>query len=1411
MRVALLGPFELGADARVGPRDRVVLSVLVLRRGRTVTAEVLADALWPEEQPVSWPKVVQGCVSRLRRMLGAETIETNPAGYRLRAEGISFDVDEFEDLVARGRAFAEEGSPERAAALLEQALDLWRGRPFDALEEWSPGRLEAARLTELRLAVQEERLAARLAAGHHVEVAAEGTVLVGEEPWRERRWAILALAQYRSGRQAEALATIRTARRRLGSQFGLDPGSDLVELERAILGQDPSLAADHDARQTSSECPWRGLASYEAEDRETFFGRDAEVDACLARLDASPLLVLAGPSGSGKSSLMKAGVAPALRLSGHTVVTFSPGPDPAAAMGAARAGVGGDPVLCVDQFEEAFAGGGDRVAVVAWLGEVAQYAEHRAPVILTVRADYLPEFALEPGFARLAERGLYLVAPLAGDSLRAAIEGPARVAGVRLEHGLVDLLMRDAEDQPGALPLLSHALAETWSRREGSLLTVEGYQESGGISGAVAASADRLHQSLSEDGRAQLRWLMLRMGSLAEHGEPVRTPMSHGVASGDPERARVLDLLVRSRLVISDQGSFDLAHEALIRAWPRLRGWLEEDREGQRLWRHLAAASAEWDALGRPASELYSGVRLEAARQWASQPTAQPTPLEQDFLDASLARAAADREELARQTQQQRRQNRRLRSLLAGGAAMLVLALVAALLAVDQGRTAADQRDSARAARQAAQHESLVGRSLTLRSTNRLVAALLAVEAQRSVGDALSRSALLGTFSQSPSLLGYRFLPGTGALNAAAVPRTERAVVADASGRLGVLGLTTGTIRHPFGPPPAGGLGGSVLRVSDDGDRVAQLLSAPRDPTRCGSYASLVERDGRGCTVLVVHDIGSGRRVLGPVVTPFAGSDVAISSDGSLVAVAGGLNGDLSTYDVAARRRLGTLSGLRRPEDVFEWRDTAAVAFDADDHLYLGSLSGPIREVDPRSLRVRSTIAAPPLSSHDSLHVSQADLLIATGDRRQVAVDIDTRRLRWTVDLGAEPSSGGCPFFAVMGDRTFCGDDFGRIVERVVLTGQPTGVRLDPQLGSVGDLIVSGAHQNELVAFAAGGVSTTYTRWNIELSGLARRVLSYEGESSIGFDPSGGYLYVDGDENYGPRLIFDVATVQPVADAPDAPHLAWAGPGTLAYWGPSGSGLFDVESQRTRTSPGIGPGTDQVFTERDGLFAWSTEANEAGAVVRRFSLSAGQGVDLELSVPGRVQSLAQTSGGDFVLVTYAGDEDWETALFNVATGRREAVGLAGQSRIAVSPDGVLVAGDPSGALTEFDPDDLSPVASLPGSRGGPSSLQFDNAGDLLVVTTGDQTVHLYDVETRTRLGELDAAAPDGMVEGWLKPDGTTIAVNDHTGVFAWTLDPEELAERACTLAGRNMTRTEWATYMDGEPYRRTCPEFPGGV
>ena len=231
-----------------------------------------------------------------------------------------------------------------------------------------------------------------------------------------------------------------------------------------------------------------------------------------------------------------------------------------------------------------------------------------------------------PGFARLVERGLHLLGPMAEPDLRAAIEGPAHQAGLLLEPGLVDLLVLEVEGEPGALPLLSHALRQTWERREGRALTVDGYQATGGIRGAISRTAEEVYERVPVDQRSDLRDLMLRLVGSSVDGEPVCTPVPRRSLVHGPEHDHLVDLLVDARLVTSDDGVVELSHESLARAWPRLQGWLDDDADGQRILRHLSGAADAWDSMGRPDTELYRGVRLRTTLDWRARTHATPSP-----------------------------------------------------------------------------------------------------------------------------------------------------------------------------------------------------------------------------------------------------------------------------------------------------------------------------------------------------------------------------------------------------------------------------------------------------------------------------------------------------------------------------------------------------------------------------------------------------------------------------------------------------------------------------------------------------------------------------------------------------------------------------------------------------------------
>ena len=372
--IAVLGPFTVDGDASsLGPRDRVVLEVLTLRPGEVVSSERLADALWGDAPPPTWNKVVQGCVVRLRKVLGVSAIETSPAGYRLNIAADDIDAHRFERMVRRSLELLTLGEHDRAAYVSGEALALWRGRALAELEEWDPGRAEATRLDQLRLDAEEVHLDARLRGGHHREVLGEAQARVAEAPLRERRWALLALAQYQAGRQADALRTLHHARRLLLDELGVEPGPDLVALEQAILRQDPSLVSAAAPPGASAACPYMGLVPYDVEDSDGFFGRDREVDACLQRLTAVGVLAVIGPSGCGKSSLVRAGIAAALVSSGRRVVVITPGARPMDALTAVPS-AGPVPVLVVDQCEEAVTLCDDPAQRATFFASLAEHA-----------------------------------------------------------------------------------------------------------------------------------------------------------------------------------------------------------------------------------------------------------------------------------------------------------------------------------------------------------------------------------------------------------------------------------------------------------------------------------------------------------------------------------------------------------------------------------------------------------------------------------------------------------------------------------------------------------------------------------------------------------------------------------------------------------------------------------------------------------------------------------------------------------------------------------------------------------------------------------------------------------------------------------------------------------------------------
>ena len=943
MRIAVLGPLLVdGKAAAVSPRDRVVLAALAIRPGEVVSSDRLADALWGDKPPASWQKVVPGCVLRLRRALGTDAIETTPYGYRLAVAADDVDAPRFERLHRRGRELLTLGEADRAGYTLSEALGLWRGRPLIDLEAWEPGRVEAERLEELRRETEESRLDAALQTGRHAEVLAEAQARVADAPLRERRWALLALAQYQAGRQAEALRTLQRARSLLVSELGLDPGPELVALERAILRQDPALVVDAAGPDPGTACPYLGLLSYDLGDAEAFFGRDAEVAECVRRLDRTSVLAVVGPSGSGKSSLVRAGVAAALERSGQRVAVVNPGAHPIDAIIAVPTGW----ALVVDQFEELFTLGADAEQQSRFVADLLERATH-GPLVISMRADRLGDLAAHPDLARLVERGLYLLGPMTEDDLRAAIMGPAQQAGLLLEPGLADLLVREVEGEPGALPLLSHALRQTWERREGRTLTVAGYQASGGIRGAVAQSAERLYDELPEDQRPLLRQVLLRLVSAGPDREPIRNRVPRRVLVTDPHHERILELLVTARLVTADHDTAQIAHESLARAWPRLTTWLDEDVEGQRILRHLAASADAWDSMGRPESELYRGARLTQALEWRRQAEPDLSRAETDFLDAAAEARDADRLAAERRARQQKHARRRSRSLVAGTATLVVLAVVAAVLVGRQQR----EGEAAALAAVVAEAKRIDDAALATPEIDRSL--LLAIEGIRTHDTAETRAVLTDLLSRHRSLIRSAATPEIGTL--AASPDGSTLLVGQGDAGAGVYDAPTLDLFRTVDA-----LAPSHIHYRSDGRQLLLVAWAEQGLGEAAGELPVALTDPEMSSVQPVELDGVRGAWLGA-------SDAAYSADGRFVAVAVEGSGERSADDFATADTAVAVWDVDAPQQPvrrLQPLHAFAVELSADGRLLYVLATRPASA--PRSRRISTATSSSPSRSSTS-------------------------------------------------------------------------------------------------------------------------------------------------------------------------------------------------------------------------------------------------------------------------------------------------------------------------------------------------------------------------------------------------------------------------------------------------------------
>jgi len=551
----------------------------------------------------------------------------------------------------------------------------------------------------------------------------------GFQPGPLHRW-LSAWVDARTRQRLEISATQAAEQGERMDRAATQLAEDVLELQLARAAAPIDAAADI--------CPFKGLATFEDDDVDYFFGREQQVSKLVAALIASPFLGVTGPSGSGKSSLVRAGLLPAIAagsLPGSDRwrrVLMRPGDRPMRELERALSTTLPDGGLAdlareerllvvVDQFEELFTTTSDdeeRAAFVQVLTDASERPDAEVSIVVAIRADYYGRCAAYPALADLLGANHVLVGPMEPDELRRAIRLPAARVGLTVEPELVEALVAEVADETGGLPLLSTTLLELWLGRSSRILTFASYRETGGVQGAVARLAERAYDRLSDRQRAVARAILLRSAGPGTGPEAVRrrVPLSELDVQHDLDVADVLAILTDARLLTTTETTVEVAHEALLREWPRLRSWLEEDAEGRRLHLHLAQTVDEWVDGGRDQADLFRGARLAAAIDWTADHVLELNEAEKEFLEES--RVAAERD-----AERQRRTNTRLRGLLVGTALFLVVALVAGSLAVIQRGRASTQRAKA-------QREERVSTARELATASR---ANLTVDPERSV------------------------------------------------------------------------------------------------------------------------------------------------------------------------------------------------------------------------------------------------------------------------------------------------------------------------------------------------------------------------------------------------------------------------------------------------------------------------------------------------------------------------------------------------------------------------------------------------------------------------------------------------------------------------------------------------------
>ncbi|WP_410672842.1 hypothetical protein [Amycolatopsis sp. cmx-4-68] len=1132
-----------------------------------------------------------------------------------------------------------------------------------------------------------------------------------------------------------------------------------------------------------AETPYLGLTAFQCADAGRYFGREQLIGELTAKLAQRRFVGVFGASGSGKSSLLRAGLA-----GRRPALVCTPGEHPLTQCADALAGTGR--LLVVDQFEEIFTLCADDAERTGFLGALLARAadEHGSQVVVGVRADFYGHCGRHAELVEALRDAQVLVGPMTADELRTAIVEPAVRHGCQVESALVTTLVAEAAGRPAVLPLVSHALLETWRRRQGITLTLAAYEATGGIRNAIAHTAEAVYGEFEPAQQVKARQVFLRLTALGDGTEDTKRRLRRRELDDDPATAEVLERLAAARLLALDREGAEIAHEALIRSWPRLRDWLAEDREGHRLHRRLAEATDLWEALDRDAGSLYRGTRLGLATEWAARSPEALTAREQDFLDAGRAQEAAE-------AATARRRTRRLRHLVALLGVLLLFAGVATAYAVRATRTATDQRNVALA-------RKAVGDAADLRQANPALSVQLSLAAYRLAQLPETRDSVLGALAtpfatrvESPEPLGH---DGAVALSGdlmvvAGATRSVR-VWSIADPRHPALLATLPPVTKPHYPVALSG-DGRIL-ATGTGDNAFRLwdLRDPRRPRSRGvtmmstdiALTAQISRDGRTLVTAGESGFAELTDISDPdaprSITALPGSwppqpqavKAALSPDGATLAVSNDRDTNLwNVRDPATPVWLSVFSGhtdlVNVPAFSPDGRTLATTGW--DDEVRLWDVTDP-RAARPLAALPNNGIVWKAAFSPDGRTLATAgddqvvhlwDIAVPGAPRQLTQLAGHTNSSVW-----AGYSADGRTLVTAAIDQTVRLYD-APTLELTARAYTPVGFTPDGRT-----FVAQGIGDLQLWSFTGpdgprptgriGGLPGQVTATALSRDGRSLAIAVLDGTSTA--VARGLLLRWDITDPAHPRQVASAAAAKTysMAFSPDGRTLATGyDNGPLDVWDVSDPGRF--AEPVTLPSPYAGT-------------VWSA----------RFTPD------------GRTLAYSQKSAPSAVYLWDVTDRRHPARITTLDAG----AGAAGA--LAFAPDGrTLAVGSSDRLVRRWDVTDPAHPVALPplaGHTDDVGSVAFDPSGTRMVTDSPDRTARLWDVSDPRHPAPAGQLVPAVAGIALFGPDGHTVVL---TGSQLWETRPDLAADRICRTAAPKITAAEWERYFPELPYTPPCP------